>query len=309
MADIDRLRKQTGWTRQMIIDLFGLTRQRLNRWVKELEEPEDIVARKIFTRILPEEMEAVIAYRTLSEECRNLGYRKFTWTLVDENIAFLSESSIYRLLKSANLLGPSFKMSDGAEKEYQYKPRHVHHHWHTDLAYVKLGIEHYYLIFMLDGYSRYILDWELMTDMTGNSVELFTQSVIDKYPEATPMIIHDNGVQFISHEFKRMLKANHCVDVPTRVKHPETNGKGERLVGLIRQEALRPNSPAYYGEAVRVIGRYVEEYNNDRYHSGIGYLKPVDVFHGRDKKILAERKIKLARARQERIDINKKRCA
>ncbi len=191
-----------------------------------------------------------------------------------------------------------------ADKEYEHKPKRVHHHWHTDLAYVKVSGEHYYLIFLLDGFSRYILGCDLMTDMTSKSVELFTQKILDKYPDAEPMMIHDNGVQFISHDFKTVLKENDCIDVPTRVKHPETNGKAERFVGLVRQEALRPNSPAYYSEAVKVIEQYVYEYNNQRYHSGINFLKPVDVFEGRGEHILRERKKKLAMARNIRININ-----
>ncbi len=89
------------------------------------------------------------------------------------------------------------------------------------------------------------------------------------------------------------------------MKHPETNGKAERFVGLIRSEALRPNSPSYYGEGVRVIEKYVDEYNNKRYHAGIGFLKPVDVFQGRGPLILAERKEKLKRARQVRYERNR----
>ena len=157
---------------------------------------------------------------------------------------------------------------------------------------------------MLDGYSRFLLHWELMIDMSKTSVDIFIQRTIDKYPDAEPMVIHDNGSQFISHEFKQILFENNCKNVPTRLKHPETNGKAERFVGLVRTEALRPNSPSYYGEAKKVIGNFVEEYNNDRYHSGIGYLKPVDVFQGREEIIRAERQKKLREARQLRFKIN-----
>ena len=118
------------------------------------------------------------------------------------------------------------------------------------------------------------------------------------------MVIHDNGSQFISHDFKCILSENNCIDVPTRMKHPETNGKAERFVGIVRSEALRPNSPSYYGEGVKVIEKFVDEYNNNRYHAGIGYLKPVDVFHGRGPAILAERKEKLEQARQNRFTRN-----
>ena len=143
-----------------------------------------------------------------------------------------------------------------------------------------------------------------MTDMSSASVEIFTQKTIDMYSEARPMVIHDNGSQFISHDFKKILFENNCTDVPTRMKHPETNGKAERFVGLIRSEALRPKSPSYFGEGVKVIEKYVDEYNNRRYHAGIGYLKPADVFHGRGPEILAERRRKLKQARKERFERN-----
>jgi len=86
---------------------------------------------------------------------------------------------------------------------------------------------------------------------------------------------------------------DNCTNVLTRMKHPETNVKAERFAGLIRNEALRPNSPAYYGEGIKVIEKFIDEYNNNRYHAAIGYLKPVDVFHGRGPAILAERREKL----------------
>jgi len=262
------------------------------------------IKKHIPTKILLSEEEAILSFRTLNEKNRNLGYRKITWKMIDENIAFVSESAAYRILKRFNLLGKAFKQNDGALKEYENKPKRVHHHWHTDLAYVKLSGEHYFLIFLLDGFSRYILGWDLMTDMTSKSVEIFTQKILDKYPDAEPMIIHDNGIQFISHDFKTILKENNCIDVPTRIKHPETNGKAERFVGLVRQEALRPNSPVNYSEASKIIEQYVDEYNNHRYHSGIKFLKPIDVFEGRGEEILRERKNKLARARSTRKNVN-----
>jgi len=306
MKDIETIKEMTEWSRQSIIKAFGITRQRLNRWEKE-PEPSSPLTRNIPTRILDEEEESVCSYRTLDNDNRELGYRKFTWKMVDNDIAYMSESAAYRILKRFSLLGKAFKPHDGALKEYESKPKGVHHHWHTDLAYVKLSGEHYYLVFLMDGFSRYILGWELMSDMLSTSVEFFTLRIIEKYPEAHPMIIHDNGVQFISYEFKNILSENNCIDVPTRIRHPETNGKAERFVGLVRQEALRPKSPAYYSEAIKVIGQYVDEYNNHRYHAGIKFLKPVDVFEGRAEQILNERKKKLANAREYRININKQR--
>ena len=301
MEAIEITIRRTGWKRTEVMRLFGISSSQLNRWRQEKTSRPCLIYP---FHILDEEVKKVVAYRTSAEENRNLGYRKFTWKMVDEDIAYLPESSIYRILRQFKLLGRAFKENDGALKEYENKPLYVHHHWHTDIAYVIMSGIHYYLIFMLDGFSRFLLHWELMTDMSRTSVDVFTQKTIDKYPEARPMVIHDNGSQFISHDFKRILFENNCTDVPARLKHPETNGKAERFVGLIRNEALRPNSPSYYGEGVKVIEKYVDEYNNNRYHAGIGYLKPVDVFHGRGPAIFAERRNKLKEARQERFERN-----
>ena len=303
MKAINQIIEWTEWKKKTVLEKFEISSSQLSRWQQKKEEKPCLINP---FRILDEEVEKVIKYRTSNEEIRDLGYRKLTWKMIDENIAYLTESSAYRVLRSFKLLGRAFKNNDGALKEYESKPQYVNHHWHTDIAYVIISGIHYYLIFMLDGYSRYLLHWELLTDMSKVSVEIFIQNTIDKYPEAEPMIIHDNGSQFISREFKRILFENNCKDVPTRIKHPETNGKAERFVGLIRNEALRPNSPSYYSEAKRVIENYVNDYNNNRYHSGIGYLKPADVFNGRGDLILAERKRKLAAARQERIEKNTK---
>jgi putative transposase len=301
MEAIEITIRRTGWKRTKVMRLFEISSSQLNRWRQEKTVRPCLIYP---FHILDEEVQKVVAYRTSAEENRNLGYRKFTWKMVDEDIAYLPESSIYRILRQFKLLGRAFKENDGALKEYENKPLYVHHHWHTDIAYIIMSGIHYYLIFMLDGFSRFLLHWELMTDMSRTSVDVFTQKTIDKYPEARPMVIHDNGSQFISHDFKRILFENNCTDVPARLKHPETNGKAERFVGLIRNEALRPNSPSYYGEGIKVIEKYVDEYNNNRYHAGIGYLKPADVFHGRGPTILAERRKKLKQARQERFERN-----
>ena len=301
MEAIERVIQWTGWKRAEVMSLFSVSSSQISRWRQEKPVRPCLVHPY---HVLDEEARKIVEFRTSSEENRNMGYRKFTWLMVDEGIAFLAESSVYRILSMFKLLGKAFKENDGAQKEYENKPLYVHHHWHTDIAYVTMSGVHYYLVFMLDGFSRFLLHWELMTDMSGLSVELFTQRTIDRYPEVRPMVIHDNGSQFISHDFKCILSENNCIDVPTRRKHPETNGKAERFVGLVRTEALRPNSPAYYGEGIKVIEKFVDEYNNNRYHAGIGYLKPVDVFNGRGPAILAERREKLRQARHERFARN-----
>lgn len=197
--------------------------------------------------VLPEEERAIIEFRL---KHREVGYRKLTWQMNDAEVVALSEPAVYKVLAKHDLLGPwSAKVSD-ASSEYQHKPTRVHEHWHTDITYVKVAGIFYFLIMMLDGFSRYVLDWELMTDMTSRSVENFLQRVREKYPHANPRLIHDNGSAFVSRDFKALVSRLGLTSVHTRRNHPETNGKAERFVGTTRQEALRVTPPGSFIEAI-----------------------------------------------------------
>ena len=306
LNEIERLAFLTGKSFQNILIKFSLSTAQIYQWKKQIKlgRMERKITLNPFSATEKEE-EKVIKYRKLNEENHELGYKKLTWSMIDNNIVHLTESAVYKILKKNRLLGPVFKENSTAKKEYEQKPEYVHHHWHTDIAYVKIRNVFYYFIFMLDGYSRYILHWKLLTDMTGLSTEIFLQETIDKYPGVKPMVIHDNGTQFTSLDFKRILSENEYINIPIRVRHPESNGKAERFVGLTRQEALRPNSPAYYEEGERVIRKFIDKYNNQRLHAGIKYLTPSIVFNGFAEKILNERKNKLSVARKKRYEENK----
>jgi transposase InsO family protein len=250
-------------------------------------------------KILPSEVEAVIAYRKLHPD---IGYRKLTYQMIDENVAALSESAVYNILQAHDMLSCFQKAGEPAEKEYRHKPKFPHHHWHTDIAYIKIQGVFYFLIMMLDGYSRYLLDWELMPDMLGSSVELFVQRVKERYPFAHPKLIHDNGGQFISLDFKRLMQSLEIQQVRARRNHPETNGKIERMNRSVKHEAIYPNAPQSYQEACEILNTYAYEYNHQRLHAGINFLRPADMFFGRGQVVLAERdrRIEIARVNRKK---------
>lgn len=228
--------------------------------------------------------------------------------MIDEGVCALSETTVYKILQAHNMLsGWSRANQDPAEKEYRFKPKFPHHHWHTDIAYIKIQGVFYFLIMMLDGYSRYLLDWELMPDMLGSSVEDFVQRVKEKYPFAKPKLINDNGSQFISHDFKRLLQRLEIQQVFTKRNHPQTNGKIERLNGTVKQEAIRPNSPQTYQEALEILNNYSYHYNSQRLHAGILYLRPADMFFGRRDEILTQRADRLKMAKEKRKYLNQQR--
>jgi len=305
VADIKKHIDRTKMKLGKILLLYGIKMNTYRNWFNSSDEviSERKKRESALSAVLPEEKEAVKEFRL---EHQDVGYRKLTWMMIDSGKAYLPETSVYRLLHEFGMIHMG-TVKTYAEDEYKNKPKYVHHHWHTDIAYIKVGNIHYYLIMLLDGYSRFILDWELMTDMTEQSVSLFVQRVKEKYPYCNPMLIMDNGSQFISKDFKTLISRINIKPVHTRRNHPQTNGKIERLNGIVKNEAVKKYYPQSYSEACRILNDYVYEYNYARLHSGINYLRPSDMFFGRDKNILNERKSKLMLAKKCRVAKNKER--
>lgn len=303
--DLPKQVARTGFSIDYYLDLFGIHRSTYYGWFSESGELLPPVARKSANsrKARDSEVNAVIGYR---KDHMDVGYRKLTWMMVDENIAFLSESSVYQILSDHDLLRPWLRAElDPAGKEYKNKPKYPHHHWHTDIAYIKVNNVFYFLIMLLDGYSRFLLDWELMPDMLGSSVEMFVQKAKEKYPFAKPMLIMDNGSQFISRDFKLLASRIDITPVHTRRNHPQTNGKIERMNGTVKNEAIKPGCPTNYQEACEILNQYAYTYNYQRLHAGVSYLRPADMFFGRGKKMLNERENKMLVARDARQKQNR----
>ena len=306
VEDIELQQKRSGKPLRFVLKLYGISKSRWHSWFGKDGELLSPRGRPLKNDcILPDEVAAVLAFR---EKHPDVGYRKLAWMLVDTDTAYLTESAVYTILSEHNRLNGWNKTgSDSAGKEYTSKPQHVHDHWHMDIAYIKIGDNFYFLIMMLDGYSRFLLDWDLMPDMLGSSVESFVQRVKDKYPEQQPRLITDNGSQFISVDFKRLVSNLQIKHIRTRRNHPETNGKIERLNSSVKSEAIRPNHPQSYQEACDTLNDYAYFYNYQRLHAGVNYLRPADMFFGRGDKILHERRNKIKLGRDLRIEQNKAR--
>lgn len=306
MSDVDIQMKRTEIALADLLKLYGVSKSAYYNWFGASGlKPEVPRKSQRSDSITTDEEAAVITFR---KEHGGIGYRKLCWMMIDANAACMSETSVYNILSKHNMLYRWNQTDNGdTEKEYRHKPKYVHHHWHTDIAYIKIRNVFYFLIMLLDGYSRYLLDWELMTDMTGRSVEMFIQRAKEKYPHARPMLINDNGSQFISHDFKKLVTRLEIQQVFTRRNHPQTNGKIERMNGTVKNEALRPGCPRSYQDACEILNNYGYEYNHQRLHAGIKYLRPSDMFFGRDKAVLNQRKQKLFMARKLRIESNQQR--
>jgi len=227
------------------------------------------------------------------------GYRRLSYMMLDENVVAVSPSSVYRVLKQAGLLQRWLRTPSRKGQGF-VQPTQPHQHWHIDISYLKLGGTFYYLCSVLDGYSRYLVHWEIREQMTEMEVEIIVQRAREKVPAVQPRIISDNGPQFIARDFKSFIRTCQMSHVRTSPNYPHSNGKLERWHRTLKSEAIRPKTPLTLEDARSVVDQFVRYYNDTRLHSAIGYVTPKDRLSGQDQIILTERKNKLAQARQQR---------
>jgi transposase InsO family protein len=227
------------------------------------------------------------------------GYRRLTFMMLDDDVVATSPASVYRVLKAAGRLDRrSFSPSKKGTGFVQ--PLLAHEHWHVDVSYINVEGTFYYLTSLLDGYSRAIVHGEIRESMTERDVETIVQRGLERYPDAKPRIISDNGPQFIARDFKEFIRVAGITHVRTSPYYPQSNGKLERWHGSLKRECVRPAAPASLEEARRRIATYVEHYNTVRLHSALGYVTPMDKLAGLEPVIFAERDRKLEEAREAR---------
>lgn len=234
-----------------------------------------------------------------------MGYKRLAGEMANQQLAYLRAYQVRNILNDCGHLihhGPM------AEKPLRRPapPERPDQVWHIDLMYVLIGQRWYYLVDILDGYSRYLVHWRLNLTMTCDSVMMVVQEALDKLKgdqscrqEDSPTIVHDNGSQFVSTEWKMFAGSVGFRDVRTRVAHPESNGRLERLHRTHREEGLAEN-PQSYSQGVQIMERWADYYNHRRAHSALQYLRPVDYYRGDPKLLLLEREAKMARALEGR---------
>jgi putative transposase len=232
-------------------------------------------------------------------EHRTDGYRRATFMMLDSAIVAVSPATVYRVLKEAGALERWNRAQTGRGKGF-HQPEKPHDHWHADVSYLNIGGTFYYLLSILDGYSRYILHWEIRKSMTEADVEIIIQRAREKFPQANPRLITDNGPQFIARDFKEFIRVSGMTHVKTRPFYPQSNGKIERWHQSLKCECIRPKTPLTLEDAKRLVTQFVDYYNHVRLHSAIGFIAPYDKLCGREAVIFAERDTRLAQAREQR---------
>ena len=227
------------------------------------------------------------------------GYRRLTFMMLDADVVACSPASVYRVLKAQSLLAGQSPVPSKKGTGF-VQPLTPHQHWHVDVSYLNIAGTFYFLCSVLDGYSRFIVHWEIREKMEESDVETIIQRAREAYLDARPRIISDNGPQFIAKDFKEFIRQAGMTHVKTSPYYPQSNGKMERWYKTLKGDCIRLHVPLSLEDARRLVADYVQHYNTVRLHSAIGYITPQDKLQGKEQEIFAARDRKLAEARERR---------
>jgi putative transposase len=297
VAFVDHWSGQTGIPVKRLLRWLGLSPGKYHDWTARFGEENrhnGLQPRRFW--LLDWEREAIVRF---ARHHRDEGYRRLAYLMLDGDVVAVSPSSVYRVLKAAGLLQryapKASKKGSGFEG-----PERPHEHWHIDISYINVAGTFYYLSAILDGFSRYIVHWEIREQMAERDIEIIVQRAKERYPQAQPRIISNNGPQFIARDFKDFIRLMGMTHVRTSPYYPQSNGKLERWHKSLKTECIRPNSPVSPEDARRLVVAYVNEYNDERLHSAIGYITPRDKLEGRAEAIFTARRQKLDAAAKRR---------
>ena len=287
---------ETGVKRTL--ESFGIARSTFYKWYqKYLEngyEGLETIERnsKRQWNSIPEEQKDLVVEIAL--EHTELSSRELAHKITDEQGVFISESSVYRILKQRDLIPAPNHFLLSAANEFKDKTEFVHQMWQTDFTYFKvIGWGRYYLSTILDDYSRYIIHWEICDSMKAEDVKRTVNTAIEKAKlksKAKPKLLSDNGSCYVSNELKAYLKDDlKMKQVHGKPIHPQTQGKIERYHRTIKN-VVKLNHFYHPEELIEALKKFVENYNNKRYHESLENLTPADVYFGRSEQILEKRR-------------------
>ena len=298
-------------SKRQALSEMGIPRRTYYNWVRQEKRSKlrDIngKSRRPWNKVKAEEEKLVTAQARASPE---LSPRQLALRLIDKYGCWISESTVYRILMREGLVKRAEFKGFAAGKEYYRKTRRPNEMWATDCSYLRVvGWGYYYLVTVMDDFSRYILGWELKKDMTAGSLIDVVQQAVD----ATGMhevsirdrtsLLSDNGSGYISQAFGDYLRLVGIKHILASPFHPQTNGKVERyqqtLKGAINQ--VPHEMPSELRQAIQA---FVEYYNHRRYHEALDNVTPADIYFGRKDSILARRKEAKRKTIQARKEYN-----
>lgn len=300
-AEIIRLVEQSSLSVRQTLDRLDIRRSTFYNWLQRYDEGgldalEDrtSIPGIAWNKVPEDHRDALIE---LALEKPDLSPRELAVSYTDEKRYFVSESTVYRLLKAQDLItSPAYILMQASDR-FQNPSQRVNELWQTDFTYFKIvGWGWYYLSTVLDDYSRFIVSWRLCTSMSAGDVtdtldDALSFTGLDEVKvNHKPRLLSDNGPCYISGELSDYLEENQMTHTRGRPYHPQTQGKIERWHRSMKNQILLNN---YYlpSELQEHLQRFVSYYNHERYHESLDNLTPADVFYGRGDEILKQREM------------------
>ena len=250
--------------------------------------------RQFWNRIPDSERERVVE---IALEKPEMSSRQLAFHITDNEGYFISESSVYRILRTYDLItSPSYIVLSAAD-EFTRKTKRVHELWQTDFTYFKItGWGWYYLSTVLDDYSRYIISWSLRSSMSALDVQetldqaLAVTGLDQAQVRCRPRLLSDNGPCYVSKDLRQYLGSKCMSHTRGAPYHPQTQGKIERYHRTMKNVVKLQN---YYQkeELERELVQFVEYYNNQRVHESLDNVTPADVYHDRHHEIQTARQL------------------
>ena len=298
-VEIIRLVEQSHLPVRRTLEQIGVSRPTFYRWYDRYQTggPEALVDRpsrpsRVWNRIPDDTRQQILA---LALEETELSPRELAVRFTDTTSYFVSEASVYRLLKAHDLItSPAFIVMKAAN-EFTDKTTRPNEMWQTDFTYLKItGWGWMYLSTILDDFSRYIIAWKLCATMKVEDVTATLELALEAsgcdqaHVRHKPRLLSDNGSSYIAGDLADWLDDRKMTHIRGAPYHPQTQGKIERWHQTLKNRILLEN---YYlpGDLEAQVEAFVEHYNHHRYHESLDNLTPADVYFGRADAILAER--------------------
>ena len=229
--------------KRKVLGELGVPRSTYYRWLRRKEQQglDDDVGggNPPWNKLASQEIDSVLS---AAREMPDLSSRQLATWITDNRGFSVSESTVYRILRREGLVKrPEMRLAAG--KEYHRKTTGPHQMWATDASYFRVvGWGYYYMVTVMDDYSRFILAHKLQRDMTSNSlIEVIQEAVdrtgMDRVPIADrTKLLSDNGPGYVSRAFRDylgMVGIKHILAAPF---HPQTNGKLERYHQTLKRD-------------------------------------------------------------------------
>jgi len=315
--ELIRLVEQSEWSVRRTLKEIGIHKSTFYNWYKKYKEEgrpgleEKKTSRTNYWNRIPDQIRSAIV--KLALDIPELSCRELACRYTDEYQYFVSESSVYRILKSAGLINPPHFDLVVASDKFKDQTKRVNEMWQTDFTYFKIiGWGWYYLSTVMDDYSRFIISWELCSTMKTIDVKNTLDEAIN-HPQVNlnkpPKLLSDNGSCYVSQELGSYLEQYNIKHVRGRPGHPQTQGKIERYHRTMKNVIKLEN---YYSpdELRYRLSEFIEYYNNFRYHESIQNLTPADMFYGLDEEKLKRRRLckqkTIKKRRQEYFNLSLK---